>query len=85
MQGTSCHCEFNVYYDVDNAKEVNQVKRLVSAAGDAVAGMGGFFSRPYSTWKDIAYKNATGTAAMQRKIKEIFDPNSILNPGKLCF
>ena len=49
------------------------------------AGMGGFFSRPYGAWKDPAYQRAAGTLTMQRKIKEIFDPNGILNPGKLCF
>ena len=45
----------------------------------------GFFSRPYAAWKDIAYQRAVGTVTMQRDIKKIFDPNEILNPGKLCF
>jgi len=59
---------------------------LKSGAGSKkLAGMGGFFSRPYPAWKDTAYHNAAGTLTMQRKIKEIFDPNGILNPGKLCF
>ena len=83
VQGTSCHCEFNLYYDP--AQESETAKRLISAAGEELAGMGGFFSRPYPAWKDTAYRNAEGTLAMQRKIKEIFDPNGILNPGKLCF
>jgi len=83
VQGTSCHCEFNFYYDPSQESEA--VKQLISAAGEEIAGMGGFFSRPYPTWKDTTYRNAEGTLAMQRKIKDIFDPNSILNPGKLCF
>jgi len=83
VQGTSCHCEFNLYYDP--AQEPATAKQLIGAAGGKFAGMGGFFSRPYPAWKDTAYRNAEGTIAMQRKIKEIFDPNGILNPGKLCF
>ena len=83
VQGTSCHCEFNLYYDP--AEEPEAVQPLVSAASEEIAGMGGFFSRPYGAWKDSAYQRAAGTLTMQRKIKEIFDPNGILNPGKLCF
>lgn len=85
VQGTSCHCEFNLYCDQDNVDEANKISQLTGTAGEAIAEMGGFFSRPYGVWKDIAYKNAAGTANMQRKIKEIFDPNKVLNPGKLCF
>jgi FAD/FMN-containing dehydrogenase len=33
---------------------------------------------------DFAYANAAGTVALQKKIKKIFDPKGILNPGKLC-
>ena len=46
---------------------------------------GAFFSRPYPGWVDVAYRRSPDTAAMQKKIKHIFDPNWILNPGKLCF
>jgi FAD/FMN-containing dehydrogenase len=47
--------------------------------------LGAFFSRPYGAWRDTTYRHAAGTATMQKKIKDIFDPNGILNPGKLCF
>jgi len=82
VQGTSCHCEFNLYHTPAEATEVNE---LAGKACEKIAGMGGFFSRPYPAWKDIAYRRAAGTAGMQRKIKKLFDPDGILNPGKLCF
>ncbi len=85
VQGTSCHCEFNLYYDPDKSLETGAVRNMVSAGSEDIAQMGGFFSRPYPAWKDTAYRRAAGTAEMQRKIKRIFDPNEILNPGKLCF
>jgi glycolate oxidase len=46
---------------------------------------GAFFSRPYGGWAGAAYRRARDTAEMQKKVKGIFDPNWILNPGKLCF
>jgi len=85
VQGTSCHCEFNLYHDPTKPAELDATRRLVSTGSEEMAQMGGFFSRPYGAWKDTAYRRAAGTVAMQRKIKEIFDPNKILNPGKLCF
>ena len=85
VQGTSCHFELDVYYDPASVAEREVAKRLSEVIVQAIAVRGGFFSRPYPAWKDIAYARATSTAAMQKKIKEIFDPKAIMNPGKLCF
>jgi FAD/FMN-containing dehydrogenase len=85
VQGTSCHCELNLYYSPNKSAELEATKQMVSTGSEDMARMGGFFSRPYGLWKDTAYRRAPGTLAMQRKVKEIFDPKGILNPGKLCF
>jgi hypothetical protein len=82
VQGTGCHCEFNLYHE---SGEKTSIEELVTAGCERIADAGGFFSRPYPAWKDIAYRQAAGTATMQRKVKQLFDPNEILNPGKLCF
>lgn len=85
VQGTSCHCEFNLSYHPANKAEVDKVKRLVTEKTGALANMGGFFSRPYGSWSDMAYRRDGETTAALRKVKGIFDPNNIMNPGKLCF
>ena len=85
VQGTSCHCEFNFYYDPASPDELDRTRQLVGKGAKEISRMGGFFSRPYGLWKDTAYQSHVGTVVMQRKVKEIFDPNEILNPGKLCF
>jgi FAD/FMN-containing dehydrogenase len=46
---------------------------------------GAFFSRPYGAWADLAYGRDAATTAALRKLKAIFDPANVMNPGKLCF
>ena len=85
VQGTSCHCEFNLYYDLAKPADSDTARRLVNEGAENLEKLGGFFSRPYGAWMDVAYRRSEDTAIVQRKVKKIFDPNGILNPGKLCF
>ena len=85
VQGTSCHCEFNLYYDPAHQAEADLTGRLAVEAIDRLEEKGAFFSRPYPGWVDVAYRRAGDSVKMQKKVKDIFDPNWILNPGKLCF
>lgn len=85
VQGTSCHCEFNLFYDPANQKEAAAIRELYSKAGEALIESGAFFSRPYGEWADMAYRRDEATVAALKNVKQIFDPNNILNSGKLCF
>ena len=44
-----------------------------------------YFSRPYGIWADMVYNADARTMIVTQKMKEIFDPNNVMNPGKLCF
>lgn len=85
IQGRACHCEFNLSYDPANPKELEKVRKLFFDASKALMGMGGFFSRPYGPWAEMAYGRDGQSAMALRKVKGIFDPNNVMNPGKLCF
>jgi len=84
QQGRNCHCEFNLYYDPKDPKEEEKVRRLFSVASDAIMKKGGFFSRPYGDWAQMAYNRDAVSRQAVRELKGIFDPNNIMNPGKLC-
>jgi FAD/FMN-containing dehydrogenase len=85
VQGTSCHMEFDLYYDPTDMTQTERARSLVTEGAQDMANMGAFFSRPYGPWAKIAYTRAAETNILQRKVKKIFDPNNVLNPGRLCF
>ena len=85
VQGVSCHCEFNLFFEPNNTREEDKIRTISEAAFEALANRGAFFSRPYGSWADMAYRRDSVTTISLRKIKDIYDPNKIMNPGKLCF
>jgi FAD/FMN-containing dehydrogenase len=85
VQGTSYHCEFNLFFNPDNQEGVNLLKNLSTQAIQSLIKKGAFFSRPYGTWVETVYGKDPETVASLKKVKRIVDPNNIMNPGKLCF
>jgi len=84
-QGTNCHIEFNLMVDPKNIVLEEKVSHIDSEGCEALAHMGAFFSRPYGAWAKFAFGQDAQTVIALRKVKSIFDPNGIMNPGKLCF
>jgi len=85
VQGTNCHCEFNLFYDPDNQKEANLVRELIRSSIKILTANGAFFSRPYGE-NALEILNAdAATVIALKKVKSILDPDNIMNPGKLCF
>ena len=85
VQGTGCHCEFNLFYDPANPSELNRVKELSASATKNLMAKGAFFSRPYGENAGMIINRDAATVAVLNKLKKIFDPNNIMNPGKVCF
>ena len=85
VQGTNCHCEFNLMYDPQNHAEVDRVRMVDYKASRLFSSLGGFFSRPYGSWAEVAFGGAADVITASRKVKDIFDPKGVMNPGKLCF
>jgi FAD/FMN-containing dehydrogenase len=83
--GTSCHVEFNLPFNPDDEQEVFRMQGLFTRASEELSKQGAFFSRPYGIWADLAYSRNEGHTSLSRNLKKLFDPNNVLNPGKLCF
>jgi FAD/FMN-containing dehydrogenase len=84
-QGVGCHCEFMLPFNRENQMEVTRAEALFRDASHRLFKQKAYFSRPYGIWADMVYNADARTMIVTQKMKEIFDPNNVMNPGKLCF
>ena len=81
--GSAYHVCFTLPYDPASAKETKLVKELYERACVELAQAGAYYARPYGPCARIQLnKDAMGYTALKR-LKDIFDPKGLLNPGKL--
>jgi FAD/FMN-containing dehydrogenase len=85
VQGTGYHCEFNLFYNPENLNERNRIQALSAQATKNLMAIGAFFSRPYGENAGMILNRDAATVAVLHKLKNIVDPNNIMNPGKVCF
>jgi hypothetical protein len=85
VQGREAHCAFLLPCDSSSREQAAAVRDLFLSASEVLMKKGAFFSRPYGPWASMVYRDYADGAKMLRTLKNIFDPNGILNPGKLCF
>ncbi len=80
-----CHLEFNLYYDANSADAKALISALHDKAAKAMLDQGALFTRPYGSLSDLVYERASSYTSTLKRVKHIFDPNNIMNPGHLCF
>lgn len=85
VQGTSYHCEFNLFYDPENRRQLNRVRDISTLAIKNLMAKGAFFSRPYGESTRMILNRDAATVSVLDKLKKTFDPNNVMNPGKVCF
>lgn len=81
--GTSYHCEFSLPYNPGDQKETDRMKKLFTKASEEFSEMGAYFLRPYGIWSKLQMNKDAQSYNLLKKLKGIFDPNNIMNPGKL--
>ncbi len=84
-QGVGCHCEFMLPFAREDPSDMLRTEALFRDASHRLFKQKAYFSRPYGIWANMVYNADARTMIVMQKMKEIFDPNHVMNPGKLCF
>ncbi len=79
------HVEFNFFHDPDDAEEKAVIAALYREAAKALMNEGAFFSRPYGELAPMVYDRAASYTMALKRVKKVFDPKNVMNPGNLCF
>ena len=83
VQGRAFRIECDLRF-ADLPGEAEKWENDLFALARKLAAAGAYFDRPYGRLTELVYGDALSVEAM-RRLKRIFDPDGILNPGKLCF
>jgi len=81
----ACRPEFNFFYDPGDAGETAAIRGLYKETATVLLNEGAVFTRPYGDLAPIVYERAATYARTLKRLKKVFDPNNIMNPGNLCF
>jgi FAD/FMN-containing dehydrogenase len=81
----ACRPEFSFFYDPGNETEIEKIRALYREAAVMLLNEGAVFTRPYGELASIVYERAASYASHLKRLKKVFDPNNIMNPGNLCF
>ncbi len=79
QMGRNCHIEFLIPADARTAD------KLEDMLGHALLDNKAFFSRPYGKLTEAVYDRFTDQTAFMPYIKQFFDGNKIMAPGKLVY
>jgi FAD/FMN-containing dehydrogenase len=82
--GRACHLEYVVAADPSEPADLEKVDGFCAQAARPLIEAGAFFSRPHGAWSEPAMEHARSSLWVFRKIKDIFDPDHILAPGRLA-
>jgi FAD/FMN-containing dehydrogenase len=81
----ACQIEFSFFYDNEDAEDAARIAALYKDAARVLINEGALFTRPYGELAPMVYERAANYVMALKRVKKIFDPNNIMNPGNLCF
>jgi FAD binding domain len=81
-QGTYCHVEFTLPHPPEFLHKVTPLWQTLTTS---CAQAGAFFSRPYGTWRDLAFDNDDSVQTMLTAAKTLLDANHTMNPNRFPY
>jgi len=82
VQCRAFRIECSLFHTADNE---NIAETYIEASARLLAESGAYFDRPYGRLAELVYSDEPTSTETLRSLKNIFDPDNVLNPGKLCF
>ena len=81
----ACHMEFTFFYNPTDSSERALIASFYRNTALALMNQGALFTRPYGELSPMMYERASGYTMALKRLKKVFDPKNIMNPGNLCF
>lgn len=79
----TAYVEFDLYTELNTEKEITEFKKLFNNLAELAVNSGAFIDIPYGPLKQVVYSKVGNYLALIKEVKDIFDPNNIMNPGKI--
>ncbi len=79
----TAYVEFDLYTGLNTEQEITEFKKLFSNLGELAVKAGAIIDIPYGPLKQVIYSKLGNYLALINEVKDIFDPNNIMNPGKI--
>ena len=83
VQGRAFRVECNLF-GADTGLSRQEMDACLFEAAKDLLPLGAYFDRPYGRLPELVYTEPVSLDVI-RRLKDVFDPDHILNPGKLCF
>jgi FAD/FMN-containing dehydrogenase len=83
--GRAYYCKLHFFYDPCSEDRVKQVADLDHILNRRLLLSGVLFNTPHGAQAALTYDHAAMVTETLKKVKKIFDPMGIMNPGHLCF
>lgn len=81
--GRACHLEFMLPYNPADAGDCSRMRSVHCSASRRMHGLGALFTRAYGPWAGMTAGGNAVQHQTARTVKDVLDPNNIMNPGKL--
>lgn len=83
--GRAYYCRLHLYHSAESGNRAKEIVAVDQELNRRLLLSGALFNTPYGAQATLTYDHAAMYTETLKKVKKIFDPVAIMNPGHLCF